>query len=272
MEEELELLTNVYNRVATYLVEYSFQIIGAIIVFVIGLIIARKVSGLILSLCMAKNLDVTLSRFFASCARIFIIIATLMVVLPKLGVQITPFIAAIGAVGLGAGLAVQGLLSNYSAGLSIILTRPFVVGDTIKVQGVSGLVKEVHLSHTILTNEDNEHITIPNRHILGEIIHNSQSDSVLELSVGIAYDSDLPQAVQVIKDALSGIDGISDERAPQVGIDQFGNSSIDIAIRTWVKTEQLFETRYRCNMAIHQALQQHHIDIPFPQREIRMLE
>ena len=272
MEQELELVTNIYNQVANYLVEYSFNIFGAIIVLLVGMFIARKVSALIIRLCTAKELDVTLSRFFASCARIFIIAATLMVVLPKLGIQITPFIAAIGAIGLGAGLAVQGLLSNYSAGLSIILTRPFVVGDTIKVQGVSGLVKEVHLSHTILTNEDNEQITIPNKHILGEIIHNSQSDSILELSVGVAYDSDLQQAVRVIRDALVDLDGVSDERAPQVGVDQFGDSSIDIAIRVWAKTEQLFETRYRCNMAIHQALEQHQISIPFPQREVRMLE
>lgn len=126
MEQELAQFTAIYAQIVGYLVEYSFQIVGAVIVFLIGL--------------------------------------------PKIGIQITPFIAAIGAVGLGAGLAVQGLLSNYSAGLSIIFTRLFVVGDTIRVRGVWGIVEEVHLSHTVLTNEDGEVITIPNKHTIGEII------------------------------------------------------------------------------------------------------
>ena len=271
MEQELEQLTRIYNMVVDYMVNYSFQILGAIIVLIIGFIIARKVSNAIFKLCQKKNIDVTLSQFFAGVVRIFIIAATLMVVLPKLGIQITPFIAALGAVGLGAGLAVQGLLSNYSAGLAIILTRPFVVGDTIKVQGVAGLVKEVKLSSTVLSNEDNELITIPNKHIVGEIIHNSQSDSILELVVGVAYDSDLEQAVSVIRDALKGIEGLSEERDPQVGIDEFGDSSVNIAIRVWARTEKLFDTRYRCNMAVFQALEANQIGIPFPQREVRML-
>ena len=271
MEQELEQLTRIYNMVVDYLVTYSFQILGAIIVLIIGFIIARKVSNTIFRICQKKNIDVTLSQFFSGVVRIFLIAATLMVALPKFGIQITPFIAALGAVGLGAGLAVQGLLSNYSAGLAIILTRPFVVGDTIKVQGVAGLVREVKLSSTVLSNEDNELITIPNKHIVGEIIHNSQSDSVLELFVGVAYNSDLEKAVAVVRDAVKGIDGLSEERDPQVGIDEFGDSSVNIAIRAWAKTEKLFETRFRCNMAVFQALEANQIDIPFPQRQVRML-
>lgn len=173
MEQELAQFTAIYAQIVAYLVEYSLQIVGAVIVFLIGLFISRRVGALILALCKRKNLDITLSRFFSSSARLTVVVATLIIVLPKIGIQITPFIAAIGAVGLGAGLAVQGLLSNYSAGLSIIFTRPFVVGDTIRVRGVWGIVEEVYLSHTVLTNEDGEVITIPNKHIVGEIIHNS---------------------------------------------------------------------------------------------------
>jgi len=271
MEQELEQLTRIYSLVVDYMVTYSFQIIGAVIVLIIGFVIARKVSNTIFKLCQKKNIDVTLSQFFSGVIRVFLIAATLMVALPKMGIQITPFIAALGAVGLGAGLAVQGLLSNYSAGLAIILTRPFVVGDTIKVQGVAGLVKEVKLASTVLSNEDNELITIPNKHIVGEIIHNSQSDSIIELFVGVAYDSDPAKAVSVIRDALKDIEGLSEERDPQVGIDEFGDSSVNIAIRAWAKTEKLFESRYRCNLAIFQALEDSQISIPFPQREVRML-
>ncbi|MCB1670209.1 MAG: mechanosensitive ion channel [Gammaproteobacteria bacterium] len=270
MDQELEQVTRIYNLIEEYLVTYSFQIIGAILILLVGLFIARKVGNGIFSLSQRKHLDVTLSRFFASVARIAIIAAVLMVALPKLGIQITPFIAALGAVGLGAGLAVQGLLSNYSAGLAIILTRPFVVGDTIKVQGVAGLVKEVKLAATVLSNEDNELITIPNKHIVGEIIHNSQADSILELEVGIDYRSDVEKSVKVIEDALRGIDGISTDRAPLVGIHEFGDSAVTLGVRIWVLTEKLFETRYRCNLAIFQALATNGINIPFPRRDVHV--
>jgi small conductance mechanosensitive channel len=183
MDQELEQVSEAYNLIVTYLVTYSFQIFGAIVVLIIGFFVGRKLSAVVLKICDKKNLDITLSRFFASGTRIVIVGAAVVIALPKLGIQITPFVAALGAVGLGAGLAAQGLLSNYGAGLSIILTRPFVVGDTIRVQGVWGIVKEVHLAFTMLTNEDGEIITIPNKHIVGEIIHNSQADTVLELSV-----------------------------------------------------------------------------------------
>jgi small conductance mechanosensitive channel len=172
---------------------------------------------------------------------------------------------------LGAGLAVQGLLSNYGAGLSIILTRPFVVGDTIRVQGVWGVVKEVHLAYTLLTNEDGEIITIPNKHIIGEIIHNSQADTILELVVGVAYDSDIPGLVQGLKEALSTVEGLSKERDLQIGIVNFADSAIELEIRCWVRTEQYHELKFVCNDLVHQVIRDMQISIPFPQREVRML-
>ncbi len=272
MEQEIEQVTEVYNLITTYLVNYSFQIVGAVIIMILGFVIGRKLSNLVFALAERRNLDITLSRFFASATRIAVIASAVVIALPKLGVQITPFIAAIGALGLGAGLAIQGLLSNYGAGLSIILTRPFVVGDTIRVQGVWGVVKEVTLSYTILTNEDDEMITIPNRHIIGEIIHNSQSDTVLELEVGIAYQSDTEQAISAIQQELAKVDGLSTTRPMQVGIQSFGDSAINIGIRCWAQTSSFHETRFNCNQVLHRVLAREDIAIPFPQREVRLLQ
>mgnify|MGYP002629853480 CR=1 FL=1 len=270
--EELEQVSAIYNMIVTYLVTYSFQILGALVILAIGVYLGRRTGDLVLKLCEKRNMDITLSRFFGSGARIAVISSAVIIALPKLGIQITPFIAALGAIGLGAGLAIQGLLSNYGAGLSIILTRPFVVGDTIRVQGVCGIVKEVHLAYTLLGNEEGEIILIPNRHIVGEIIHNSQADTVLELSVGIAYQSDVDTAIAAIKQGLESVAGLSKVRPLQVGIDNFGDSAIEIAIRCWVLTEHLYETKYVCNQVIHQVLQAKGIAIPFPQREVRMLQ
>lgn len=271
MEAELEQATEIYNLIVTYLVTYSFQIIGAIIIIVAGFMIGRKVHGLVLVLCEKRKLDVTLSRFFASCAKIAVIASAFVIALPKLGIQITPFVAAIGALGLGAGLAVQGLLSNYGAGLSIILSRPFVVGDTIRLLGVWGVVKEVHLAFTMLTNEDGEIITIPNKHIVGEIIHNSHEDTVLELSIGIAYSSNTQLAISAIEKKLASLEGLSQNRPMQIGIEAFGDSSIDLGIRCWVKTEKFHEVKFATNQALLEALEEIGIAIPFPQREVRML-
>lgn len=270
MEQELQQVTQLYTNIMTYLVTYAFQIVAAIIILILGVLLGRKVSALVLGLCSRRGWDVTLSNFFASCARIAVIASALVIALPKLGIQVTPFLAAIGALGLGAGLALQGLLSNYGAGLSIILSRLFVVGDTIKVQGVAGQVKEVRLSYTLLTTEDNETITIPNKHIIGEIIHNSQADTIIELTVGIAYASDPRQAIRVIRDALQSLPGLSAARTPQVGIHGFGDSAIDIGIRLWARTEQVFEVRYQANLAIFEALKAAAIEIPFPQRDVHL--
>lgn len=271
MDQELEQFAAIYEQVTTFLVNYSFQLIGAIIVFLIGVLVARRVSSFVLGLCARKGLDVTLSGFIANTTRLIIIVMTAIIALGKLGISITPFVAAVGALSLGAGLAMQGLLSNYGAGLNIILARPFVVGDTISVQGVGGVVKEVHLAYTVLADEDEVKITIPNKHIVGEIIHNSQNDSIAEFKVGIAYHCDPKKAVQVILEGLAGIEGISTARAPQVGIEGFGDSSIDIGVRYWVRTQVRHEAQYLANMAIYDALQAAAIDIPFPQREVRML-
>lgn len=139
------------------------------------------------------------------------------------------------------------------------------------MEGVFGVVKEVHLAYTLLSNEDDESIIIPNKHIVGEIIHNSQADTIMELSVGIAYGSDTEKAMSAIKSKLSAIEDLSQERPLQIGIDEFGDSSITIAVRGWARTEKFHDVRFAANGAIKEALQEANIEIPFPQREVRML-
>jgi len=270
MEQEIEQVVEIYTLIVEFFVEYSFQLLGALIVLAFGVYIARKVDRWVFALCQRKSVDITLSRFAASAARIITIVMVAIIALGKLGISVTPFLAAVGALSLGAGLALQGLLSNYSAGLNIVLTQPFVVGDTITVQGVTGLVSEVHLAHTALIDEDGVIITIPNKHIVGEVIHNSQADSMIELSVGIAYQNQPEIAIALVQKALKGIEGMSVARQPLVGIDAFGDSSIELGIRFWAKTEKLFDARYRANLAIYNAFGEGGIEIPYPQAEIKI--
>ena len=270
MQEDIDKFKEVYDLIITFFVTYSFQLVGAIIILVIGLIISNRLARLVLAICEKNKLDITLSKFLASCTKIFIIVIVGVICLGKIGISVTPLVAAIGAASLGAGLAMQGLLSNYAAGLNIILTRPFVVGDTIIVQGVTGIVDEVRLAHTILTDEDEVTITIPNRHIVGEIIHNSSSYRVIEAAVGVAYNSNMENVREIIKTVLDEL-GVSENREPQIGIDGFGDSSVNFAIRFWVPTEKFHQLRMQVNDRLFEALAQSGIQIPFPQREVRVL-
>jgi len=271
IKNELAQLQMIYDTVVNFFVNYSFQLVGALFILLIGLFVAARISRGVNKLCLAKGLDVTLSRFIANVARILVVTMVAIICLNKIGINVTPFVAAIGALSLGAGLALQGLLSNYGAGLNIILTRPFVVGDTVQVQGVSGIVKEVLLAYTILVTEDDVEITIPNKHIVGEIIQNSQTVSLLELGIGVSYSSDLDKVAETLIAAVKNHQQVSDLKEPLVGITNFGDSSVDFEVRVWVKSEQINDARFNINKAIWDCLKENQIDIPFPQREIRML-
>ena len=169
MEEELEQAQQVYNILVGFLVNYSFQIVGAIIIMALGVFVAKKVSGFFEKLLISKDLDITLSHFSASFIKILIITMTTIIVLGKMGISITPFVATIGAVGLGAGFSLQGMLSNYAAGVSIIIARLFIAGDNISVRNVSGVVFEakykVKLAVFKVLAENNVEIPFLQRHV-----------------------------------------------------------------------------------------------------------
>ena len=271
MDEEIQQITAIYHMIVEFFVTYSFQLVGAVLIIIIGFWLGGKVATLIHSICQRHSLDVTLSTFLANTAKILVIAIMSVIAMGKIGISIGPFVAALGAVSLGAGLALQSPLSNYGAGLNLILTRPFVVGNTISVQNVTGIVEEIQLAYTRLTNEDGIEITIPNKHIIGEVIHNSRADTLIELEVGISYNADPEQAVLVIKQALAGLHVDSERNNPVVGIDSFGDSNITLAARLWAPTCNHFRVRYQANSAIYAALKQAKIEIAYPQREVRMI-
>lgn len=271
MKEELAAVEQYMDLIIEFALKYGFQVIYAIIILVIGLIIARWLGNMIARVCESRNLDITLSRFMGNVVRLTVLAFVLIVVLGKFGITMTPFIAAIGAVAFGSSLALAGLLSNYGAGLSIIITRPFVVGDTIVIQGVSGVVEEIGLAATRLSTEDGEQITIPNKHIVGEILVNSFENKVVEMSIGISYDDEAQKAIDTIQKALQKIPEIVAEPAPQIGIEAFADSSVNIGMRYWVPTKKYFQTMYQANLAVYNALEQAGITIPFPQRDVHML-
>jgi small conductance mechanosensitive channel len=271
MQNEMKAAQQFINTVVDFLVKYSLQVVGAVFVLIAGIIVARFVFSFLTKLLERKNIDVTLSRFLANTVKITIVAFAIIVALGKFGITIAPIVAALAGMVFGASFALQGPVSNYGAGLVIILTRPFVVGNTITVAGVSGVVEEVRLGATLMTDEDGVKITIPNKHIVGEIVHNSEERRIVEEVVGIAYDVNPEDAIQIIETALSDFEEIAKDPKPQVGIQEFGDSSVNIGFRYWAPTRRYFQTLYKVNLAVYKKLQEGNITIPFPQRDIHVI-
>ena len=270
MEKELDTLQQAYNVVVSFIIEYSFQIVGAIIILIIGVWLAGKLARFTLKLCQKHGLDLTISSFLANVAKVLILGFVLVIVIGKFGISIAPFVAAIGALAFGSSFALQGPLSNYGAGITLILTRPFVVGDTISVKGVHGVVEEIHLAATTLTSADKEKIIVPNKHVIGEIILNSFANQIVENKVGISYGDDPEKAVAIIRRILADTPEVASDPPPQIGIDNFGDSSIDIGLRYWIPTRKYFHLRYQINGAIFKTFGEQNITIPFPQRDVHI--
>lgn len=269
--QEMETLQKIFDVVTEFVVAYSFQILGALLILIVGLKLSGWLSRLVLRLCDKRHLDITLSKFFASSVKLVVMAFVIIVAIGKFGISIAPFIAALGALAFGTSFAIQGPLSNYGSGLTLILTRPFVVGNTIRVQDVSGVVDEIRLAATVLSTEDGEQITIPNKHIVGEILTNSFESRIIETSVGISYNDDPQRAIEILRGVLAGFDEVRDDPAPQVGIEAFADSSINLGLRYWVPTKQYYQTLYRVNLAVHRALTEAGVNIPFPQRDVHLI-
>lgn len=271
MQEKNQQLQEITDLITQFMVKYSFNVLGAVIILIIGFWIASQVAGLFGRFMEKRKVDLTLSHFGASVIKFIIILFAVIMALDKLGITMTPFIAALSGAAFGASFAFQGPLMNYGAGLSIILTRPFVLGDTISVAGCSGLVEDINLSMTTLRNEDKVKITIPNKHIVGEIIHNSKQYKIADQKIGISYASDTREACAIVLKVLSGQTDVAQSPKPQVGILEFGDSSIHLAARYWVPTERYYQTLFEVNQAVFEALKAAGITIPFPQREVRVV-
>lgn len=269
--EEIDQLKNIVTIIIDFGVRYSFQIIGAFFILGVGYYIAGWLSRVVIRLCRKREMDVTLSSFLGQIVKLIVLSFVIIMALGKFGISVTPLIAALGAMAFGASFALQGPLSNYGAGLVIIMTRPFVVGNTIMINDISGVVEEVSLAVTILSTEDGEKITIPNKQVVGEVLTNSFENKVVETSIGISYDDDPEKAISLINEILSSVSKISTTPAPQTGIEEFADSSIAIGMRYWVPTKEYYETMYAVNLSVYKRFQEAGITIPYPQRDVHVV-
>lgn len=271
MQDGFIQISKYYDMAFEFAVSYAMQILSAILIVAIGVIASNYIYNVVIKILSKYNIDKTVSQFIANFVRILIVVMMGVLALGKLGISIAPFIAALGALSLTAGLALQGSVSNFAAGIVLILTKPFKIGDTITIHNIYGVVKEIKLAATFLVNEDKELISIPNKFMIGDILINSYSCRVVEGSVGVSYESDIENVIRVIENVLLLNEYVDTSHEAIIGIEKFNESSIDIGYRYWVESKRFFKTQYEVNLEIRKAFQKESIFIAFPQREIKIL-
>lgn len=254
-----------------YVIRYGFQVLGAVIVFAAGALVARWVGKLTQRWLQRQDMEPPVRMLLVNAVQIVILLFAVMAALGQLGVQIAPLLAGIGVAGLGVGLALQGVLSNVVAGLSIIFTKPYRVGEHISLLGVEGDVVSINLFSTTLLHPDRSRVIVPNRKIVGEILHNFSTIRQLHLQVGVAYRTNLNEALAIIREILAQNSGVLTDPAPAVGISELGDSAITISVDPWTSVVNFARVQGELNQAIIERFRAAHIEIPSPQREVRLI-
>lgn len=254
-----------------YVIRYGFQVLGAAIVFGAGMLVARWVGTMLQKWLDRQEMEPPVRMLLVKAAQVVILLFAVMVALGQLGVQIAPLLAGVGVAGLGVGLALQGVLSNVVAGLSIIFAKPYRVGEHISLLGVQGDVVAIGIFSTTLLHPDRSRVVIPNRKIVGEILHNFGTIRQLHLQVGVAYRTNLGEALALVHEILSQNPGVLTDPAPVVGVSQLGDSAITISVKPWTPVANFVTVQGELNQAIIERFRAAQIEIPFPQREVRLL-
>jgi len=259
------------DKLIEYVISHSGALISAFIVVVIGFIVARWIGKLMDRWLTNKAMEPSVRMLLVRIARLLVFGMALVVALGTAGVDIMALVTVTGVAGLGIGLAMQGVLSNIMAGLTIIFTKPFRFGEYIEIAGVQGQVTSIELVSTTLLHDDHSQVIIPNRKIVGEILHNYGHIRQLDLSVGVAYNTNISGALVIVRGVLTRNARVLKEPAPVVGVTMLADSSINIAVRPWTAVGDYVAAQAEIYQAIVEQFRANKIEIPFPQREVRML-
>jgi len=259
------------DQVIFYFVDHGMQILTAIVLMGAGVFVARWAGNLIHRWLRSREYDEPVSNLIVKVVKLLIIGLIGVMSLGQMGVQITPLIAGIGVAGVGFSLAMQGILGNLVAGLTIIFSKPFTIGEYIEVLGVYGQVTDIALFSTTLQHADNSHVIVPNRKIVGEILHNYGHIRQLDLSAAIGYSADITLALSTVSEILEQNPAVLTEPAPVIGIAALKESSIVLAIKPWVKVEDFVPAQAAIYQAVIERFRDREIKAPIPRRDIHFL-
>lgn len=246
------------------------SILIAVIVYFVGKWVINFTLKTLNKLFTKYDIDPSLTSFLNSFLKGLLYVVLILVVLSTLGVEVTAFIAVLGAAGLAIGLALQGSLANFAGGILILIFKPFKVGDIIEAQGTLGSVENIAILYTTVRNFDNRVVTIPNGALANNSIgnHSIKPTRRVEMAVGVAYGTDLKKTRQVILETLKKDERILSEPAAAVYFTNFGDNSLDLSVRCWVNADDLWPVFWDNMETIKESLEAHNIEVPFPQRDV----
>lgn len=271
MDTSLQSLDQVRASALDMAVRFGPKLFVALIIIAAGYMVGRWVGRFLDSLLLRLNLEAPVRSLLVRATRVLIVGMFVIMALQNLGVELLPLVAGLGVAGAGVALAMQGILGNVAAGLTIIFTRPFHVGDYISIANEEGEILDISLFSTTLGHTDHSMVVIPNRKIVGEILHNCGRTRQLNLAVDMAYGTDVALALGVVDEILRANPRVLQDPAPVVGIARLADSGVTLRVSPWVKVPDYVDATGELNRAILDTFRARGIAIPFPQREIRML-
>jgi small conductance mechanosensitive channel len=253
-------------------IRFGPKLLAAILIMTVGVFVAGWIAKTTARALHRFDLEPPVRQLLTRVARVLVLGLFLIMALQNLGVELLPLIAGIGVAGAGVALATQGVLSNVVAGLTIIFTKPYRVGEYIGVVGVEGAVENISLFSTTLRHTDRSRIVVPNRKVVGEILQNFGRIRQCDIQLGIAYQTDLPAALTAIRDTVEANKRVLVDPKPVIQVGNLADSSIQIAIKPWVAVLDFVPVAGELNLALVEELHRRNIEIPFPQREVRLLK
>ena len=271
MNEHVESLNQVKTTAIDLAIKFGPKVFVAIAIMVGGYFAGRWMGNVMARGLRKFDLEPPVRDLLVRVIRVLVLGMFAIMALQNLGVELLPLIAGIGVAGAGIALAMQGVLSNMVAGLTIIFTRPFRVSEYISIAGVEGRVENITMFSTTLMHADLSRVVVPNRKIVGEILHNYGSIRQLSIAVGVAYDTDLNKALATIDEVLRDNPRVLKEPAAGIGISVLADTSIQLAVKPWTKVVDYGPAEGEINKAIVEAFRSRDIVIPFPQYDVHML-
>ena len=251
---------------------YGVQVILALTIFIVGKWVAKKIANIVQRVLAKNNVDPAIQHFVGSLVSWVLIIFVVIASLGQLGIQTASFVAIVGAAGLAVGLALQGSLANFAAGVLILIFRPFKVGDFIEVAGVSGVVQNIQIFTTELHSTDNKKIIVPNGGVISGNITNYSANNTrrVDLVFGVGYGDDINAAKAVLQSVVAAEPKVLQDPAPTIAVVELADSSVNLVCRPWVNTADYWDVYFNITEAAKKALDAQGISIPFPQRDLHL--
>lgn len=269
MEKFQKTLESVYELI----VKYGLQLVTAIVVLVIGLIVIKWITKALVRMMKKGNVNPSLIPFLKSIANVILKAMLIISVMGMVGIQMTSFIAVLGAAGLAVGLALQGTLQNFAGGVMILLFKPYEVGHFIEAQGFMGTVKEIQIFTTVLATPDNRKVIIPNSPLATGAITNFSAMPIrrIDFAFGIGYSDDIDKAKAILLKMAQNDDRVlKEENPPEVMVESLGDSSVNLKLRTWVKSEDYWTLWFDTTEGVKKQFDAAGISIPFPQQDVHL--